>query len=57
MVLLLFWLAYAGGAIAWLWPRLSGLGRATDAIWALLMLRHNLFMSDLFFGSSTSHGS
>jgi hypothetical protein len=24
---LLFWLAYAGGSIAWLWPRLSGLGR------------------------------
>jgi hypothetical protein len=24
---LLFWLAYAGGAMAWLWPRLSGLGR------------------------------
>jgi hypothetical protein len=24
---LLFWLAYAGGAIAWLWPRANGLGR------------------------------
>ena len=41
---LLFWLAYAGGAIARLCqPRLSGLARR-GRIWASRMLRHNSFI-------------